>query len=411
MIAGAARCARAARSSGAAAAAEARHLVAVGSDRRPRRVARRALARPARRPAAPRRPRHRDRVRRRSRGEAARANRRYADARAGERRCRRPRADDRDPRRLSRSRRQAPRAEELAEIVFAGGGSGTLAPSSAVIEPELVVAVDVSETGARGQASRVQIRRASAVDATWLLDLYIDRIAEVDELVWNADARARRARRPDDLRRPRDRRARATSRAPARRPGAPPQLLAKQAIAAGIERFVDRDALAQWRARIAFVAGARTRVRARRADRRRARRRGRARVRGRDLVRRAAQGRPARPARRAARRQARRSSSGSRRRISRCRPPARRRSTTSSTSRRGSRRACRTSSGSRVLRRSATAASPLVLHLLAPNQRPVQVTTDLPGLLGQALPRAAQAADAALPAPPVARGSGELYRI
>src|SRR6185436_12691467 len=51
----------------------------------------------------------------------------------------------------------------------------------AVIEPELVVAVDVAETG-RGN----QIRRASAIEASWLLDLYLDRIAERDELVWNA---------------------------------------------------------------------------------------------------------------------------------------------------------------------------------------------------------------------------------
>jgi ATP-dependent helicase HrpB len=55
-----------------------------------------------------------------------------------------------------------------------------------VIDAELIVAVDVAETGARGQASRVQIRRASAIDASWLLDLYLDRVEERDELVWNA---------------------------------------------------------------------------------------------------------------------------------------------------------------------------------------------------------------------------------
>src|SRR5205823_4626188 len=78
------------------------------------------------------------------------------------------------------------RTPKSPEIVFAGGGGGTLAPSSAVIEPELVVAVDVADTGARGQASRVQIRRASAVQPAWLLDLFLDRIAETDELVWDA---------------------------------------------------------------------------------------------------------------------------------------------------------------------------------------------------------------------------------
>ncbi|HEY5925698.1 MAG TPA: ATP-dependent helicase C-terminal domain-containing protein, partial [Kofleriaceae bacterium] len=145
------------------------------------------------------------------------------------------------------------RTAKSGEIVFAGGGSGTLAPSSAVIEPELIVAVDVSETGGRGQASRVQIRRASAVEASWLLDLYMDRIAEVDELLWNA-AKERVERvvqltydgLPIDEQRDVDGARKAGPRAA--------ELLAKQAITAGIERFVDREALAQWRARISFVA-------------------------------------------------------------------------------------------------------------------------------------------------------------
>ena len=45
---------------------------------------------------------------------------------------------------------------------------------------------------------------------------------------------------------------------------------------------------------------------------------------------------------------------------------------------------------------------PLVLHLLAPNQRPVQVTTDLPGFWVDTTRRCARYA--ALPAPRVARG-------
>ncbi|HEU0036001.1 MAG TPA: ATP-dependent helicase HrpB [Kofleriaceae bacterium] len=147
-------------------------------------------------------------------------------------------------------KRRAPRS---SEIVFAGGGSGTLAPSSAVIDAELVVAVDVAETGARGQGSRVQIRRASAIDPSWLLDLYLDRIEERDELVWNAQKdRVERVVQMtydglaiDDVR----------DVDGARRAGAAAsELLAKQALAAGIERFVDRDALAQWRARVAFAA-------------------------------------------------------------------------------------------------------------------------------------------------------------
>ena len=145
------------------------------------------------------------------------------------------------------------RSPRSAEVVFAGGGSGALAASSAVIDAELIVAVDVADTSARGQASKVQIRRASAIEASWLLDLYLDQIAERDELVWNA-AKQRVERIAqltydglaiDDQRDVEG----------ARRAGpAAAAVLAREALAAGIEQFVDKDALADWRARVALVA-------------------------------------------------------------------------------------------------------------------------------------------------------------
>ena len=147
-------------------------------------------------------------------------------------------------------KRRAPRS---SEIVFAGGGSGTLAASSAVIDAELMVAVDVAETGARGQASRVQIRRASAIEASWLLDLYLDRVGETDELVWNAaKERVERITQMTYDGLPIDEQRDVEGARRAGRPAA--QLLATQAIAAGIEKFVDGDALAQWRARVTLVA-------------------------------------------------------------------------------------------------------------------------------------------------------------
>ncbi len=147
-------------------------------------------------------------------------------------------------------KRRAPRS---AEIVFAGGGSGALAPGSAVIDAELVVAVDVADTGARGQASKVQIRRASAIEASWLLDLYLDRIAERDELVWNAGRQ--RVERVvqltyDGLVIDEQRDVEGARRAGA----AAAAVLAREALAAGIEQFVDQDALGQWRARVALAA-------------------------------------------------------------------------------------------------------------------------------------------------------------
>ncbi|MBS1117922.1 MAG: hrpB [Deltaproteobacteria bacterium] len=147
-------------------------------------------------------------------------------------------------------KRRAPRSPD---VVFTGGGSGTLAASSAVIDAELMVAVDVAETGARGQATKVQIRRASAIEASWLLDLYLDRIEERDELVWNAQReRVERVVQMtyDGLAIDEQRDVEG-----ARRAGpAAAELLAKQALAAGIEKFIDPEALAQWRARVMFAA-------------------------------------------------------------------------------------------------------------------------------------------------------------
>ncbi len=140
------------------------------------------------------------------------------------------------------------RRARSAEIVFAGGGSGTLAPSSVVIDAELLVAVDASEVS-RG---KVAIRRASKIEALWLLDLAADRVVDTDELVWNRTAeRVERAQRTtydglviDERIDPAG--ARGDPRAAA--------ILAREALAVGVERFVDGDAVAGWRARLGFAA-------------------------------------------------------------------------------------------------------------------------------------------------------------
>ena len=146
------------------------------------------------------------------------------------------------PDRLGRRRARS------SEIVFAAGGSGTLAPSSVVIDAELMVAVDAGEVS-RG---KVSIRRASRVEPLWLLELFPDHVAETDELVWNRDAeRVERAQRTtydglaiDERLDP----------AAARRDPRAAAVLAREALAAGIERFLDPARLAGWRARITFAA-------------------------------------------------------------------------------------------------------------------------------------------------------------
>ncbi len=145
------------------------------------------------------------------------------------------------------------RAARSTEFVLAGGGSATLAPTSSVIDAELIVAVDVGETGDRGRSSKVTIRRASRIDPAWLLDLYLDRIKDEDDLIWNRD-RSRVERRTrlvyDGLAIDEQQDVEGARRAGA----AASAVLAREAIAAGIDRFVDAVRFAAWRARIAFAS-------------------------------------------------------------------------------------------------------------------------------------------------------------
>jgi ATP-dependent helicase HrpB len=145
------------------------------------------------------------------------------------------------------------RAARSAEILFCGGGSAQLSPMSSVIDAELMVAIDTADTGARGQTSKAQIRRASAIEASWLVDLYFDRITERDELVWNRERqRVERVAQLayqglviDDHR---------DLEGARRDPAGASAVLVREALAAGIERFVDAEALGRWRARVGLVA-------------------------------------------------------------------------------------------------------------------------------------------------------------
>ena len=73
-------------------------------------------------------------------------------------------------------------------MVFAGGGSATVARESAVRDAELLVAVDAEER--RTTRASVLVRLASAVEPEWLLDLFPDDLAESVEVEWD-DARER----------------------------------------------------------------------------------------------------------------------------------------------------------------------------------------------------------------------------
>ncbi|NNC17918.1 ATP-dependent helicase HrpB [Corallococcus exiguus] len=143
------------------------------------------------------------------------------------------------------ARRRRPRSPEL--LMF-GGGTTSLSEFSVVQDAELMVAVDAEERPGRGAV----VRLASTVEAEWLLDLYPDALEEVDTLQWNADSR--RVERLTRL-------AYGNLMLEETRTPAPPseeaaRVLAEAALAAGPERFAEPEALEQWRTRVEFLGKA-----------------------------------------------------------------------------------------------------------------------------------------------------------
>jgi ATP-dependent helicase HrpB len=91
------------------------------------------------------------------------------------------------PDRVGRLRRPAHATGRAArELAFAGGGTAALAESSGVADVDLVVAVDVEERTEHGARARAVVRMASAIEADWLLELFTDAVRDTTEAVWNA---------------------------------------------------------------------------------------------------------------------------------------------------------------------------------------------------------------------------------
>ncbi|WP_243384569.1 ATP-dependent helicase HrpB [Geothrix alkalitolerans] len=70
---------------------------------------------------------------------------------------------------------------------FAGGGGAKLDPASRVRRPGLVLALE-AEAAKQGTGTQTLIRLASRCEADWLLDAFPERLEAVDELQFNASA-------------------------------------------------------------------------------------------------------------------------------------------------------------------------------------------------------------------------------
>jgi ATP-dependent helicase HrpB len=83
------------------------------------------------------------------------------------------------------------------ELLLAGGGTATLAPSSIVHHPMYAVAVEAEERRElhRNEAT-VIVRLASSIEVEWLAVLFPDALVEKNELIWND-----RGKRVDEVRR------------------------------------------------------------------------------------------------------------------------------------------------------------------------------------------------------------------
>jgi ATP-dependent helicase HrpB len=143
------------------------------------------------------------------------------------------------PDRIAR-RRQGP------DLQLAGGGSAQLAANSTVTQAELMVAVEAED---RKDQKAPLVRLASAIEPEWLLDLFPDRLRETEQLEWNRAAERVEAATSlmfDEI-------AIETRRAPPD-PEAAGGLLAKKAVEAGLARFADPEELDAFLERSRFAA-------------------------------------------------------------------------------------------------------------------------------------------------------------
>jgi ATP-dependent helicase HrpB len=161
------------------------------------------------------------------------------------------------PDRVGRLRRPANATGRSArEVVFAAGGTAQLAESSGVADVDLVVALDVEERteapfpGRPAGRARAVVRMASAVEADWLLELFTDQVRDATIALWNAAAE-----RVDVVRRlSYDGLVLEETRAKSGDPREVARVLAEVVRAKGWRAFSRDDDVDRWLARVAFVA-------------------------------------------------------------------------------------------------------------------------------------------------------------
>ena len=158
------------------------------------------------------------------------------------------------PDRVARRRAKTIEHGKPTELLLSGGGTAELAPESVVRADEFLVAVDAEERagGARvpNRAAKTVVRLASRAEPDWLLDLFPDALAEKTEARWNADAE-----RVELLRRlTYDQLVIDEWRAPRAEGPEVARALAEAALNVGPQAFADPEETERFLARVEFVA-------------------------------------------------------------------------------------------------------------------------------------------------------------
>ncbi|MEW6730615.1 MAG: ATP-dependent helicase HrpB [Acidobacteriota bacterium] len=94
------------------------------------------------------------------------------------------------PDRVARCRPNA--GDKRVELLLANGGSAQLAESSVVQTAQFLLAIDAEQrqgqtlvTIGGGRSATTLVRLASAIEPDWLIELFFDAIQETDELIWD----------------------------------------------------------------------------------------------------------------------------------------------------------------------------------------------------------------------------------
>jgi ATP-dependent helicase HrpB len=133
------------------------------------------------------------------------------------------------------------------ELRMANGSPAQLASSSGVVDAKFLVALDMEE---RPEQGAPLVRMASAIEPEWLLDLFPDRITESDMTAW--DRIAGRAERVSSLRF--EGLVIEETRGGEPDPEQAAELVALHSLTAGVERLVDADAWSAFQSRLEFAA-------------------------------------------------------------------------------------------------------------------------------------------------------------